>query len=446
MSKQDLIDHFKHIYQGNSAQEGIIVEFENDYRPEKAIWWYTRPTFIYSTLNKALRESDFEVLFALRFFIADLHRQLTDEHRKTLHSHIGYKPISYVYRGQAIEVKELNFIRRNLGQFLSIQSFLSTSTDRQVALSFAMASTPPTTDTTRILFQFNIETHVFNTKPYANIKELSFFREENETLLMLGSIFRIEQVEYSETEQLWVGILSLCSEEVYELKDLMKHMKKEFGNDASSLGWILYNQAEYEKARHVFQQLLSEPSMADFDRARCYHGLGSVAKELEEYNLALQNYKNEVELWKKLNKRMNIGVTYRTIGEAYYFKNELDLAFSYQQKALDILLPLNHPKVSKVYRAMGNIYIDKHEFDLAIEQYENSLRVDLRHLPGDHPSFGITHAYIGDAQEKKGDYKRAVENLDKARAIYEKALPPNHPRILHLKENINKVKSKLNPV
>ncbi|UJR19769.1 hypothetical protein I4U23_022903 [Adineta vaga] len=41
---------------------------------------------------------------------------------------------------------------------------------------------------------------------YANIKHLSYFREENEILIGLGSIFQIEEIFYDENEHIWILI------------------------------------------------------------------------------------------------------------------------------------------------------------------------------------------------------------------------------------------------
>ncbi|CAF1391516.1 unnamed protein product [Adineta steineri] len=276
-AKKDLLDHFKHIYEGSTAEERIIQELENNYRDEEAIRWYTRPTFLYNTLNKALRDFDFEVLFALRFLINDLQRQLAIAHETYLTSYELENPIITVYRGQNISVADLNYLHQNIGQFVAMQSFLSTSFDRAVASFFAQAAAPTTDEITCILFEFHLDTRIMNTKPYANIKHLSYFRDEEELLIMLGTIFRIEQVEYNELEKTWIANLSLCSEDDYELKELVKHLKNETGEGITSLGNLLQRQGDYERARLYFQQLLLDPSLGDLDRARCYRGLAMVA-------------------------------------------------------------------------------------------------------------------------------------------------------------------------
>ncbi|CAF1355979.1 unnamed protein product [Adineta steineri] len=262
-AKKDLLDHFKRIYEGSTAEERIIQELENNYRDEEAIRWYTRPTFLYNTLNKALRDFDFEVLFALRF--SHQRPATTISHRTRNLSNFN------------ISVADLNYLHQNIGQFVAMQSFLSTSFDRAVASFFAQAAAPTTDEITCILFEFHLDTRIMNTKPYANIKHLSYFRDEEELLIMLGTIFRIEQVEYNELEKTWIANLSLCSEDDYELKELVKHLKNETGEGITSLGNLLQRQGDYERARLYFQQLLLDPSLGDLDRARCYRGLAMVA-------------------------------------------------------------------------------------------------------------------------------------------------------------------------
>ncbi|UJR06961.1 hypothetical protein I4U23_011249 [Adineta vaga] len=434
-AKQELIDHFKRIYENDE----VIEELENRYQSEQAIWWYSRPSFLYSTLNKALRESDYEVLLALRFFINDLYQQLKYEHQKILDTHNNNDddPILKVYRGQSISTDELSYIRKNVGQYISMQSFLSTSVDRPTGLFFAQASAIPSLDTTRILFQFNINTHMTNIKPYVNIKNLSYFPDEDEVLITLGSIFKIDQIEYNENEEIWIGILSLCNEDEYELKELMKQMKDEISEGIGSLGWLLYNQGEYEKGMNYFQQVLLESTIDDFDRLQCYQGLGAIYIALQNYDQALQNFQKALELSSKDNDTGSNAPIYAKIGEIYFFKKEFDLSLFYEQKALDIFLPLNNPELSDVYRTMAHIYYEQNNFNLVLEHYEKALEVDHQHLPENHYNFGITYESMGSDYHNIRNYRKAVECFTKARDVYLKSLPPNHSRILILEETDN---------
>ena len=45
-SVQDLVRYCQDKYAGNTAELALIREFGEEYRPERAIWWYTRECFI----------------------------------------------------------------------------------------------------------------------------------------------------------------------------------------------------------------------------------------------------------------------------------------------------------------------------------------------------------------------------------------------------------------
>ncbi|CAF4736893.1 unnamed protein product, partial [Rotaria sp. Silwood2] len=159
-SKNDLISLLKDIYKDNGNQLRVICEFEHEYVSQNAIWWYTRETCLYRLLNKALRSHDFGLLLQFRFFIANLHKQLTFEHQNFLQClPSDSDPILRVYRGQAISTDELSTIRASVGEFISMDSFLSTTTNEAAALGFAK-QVAVENDTQRILFDFDIDTRL----------------------------------------------------------------------------------------------------------------------------------------------------------------------------------------------------------------------------------------------------------------------------------------------
>jgi hypothetical protein len=53
--KKQLISLCQNEYKNNPTDLPFVREFDKDYSSNKAIWWYTRESFLYKTLNKALR-------------------------------------------------------------------------------------------------------------------------------------------------------------------------------------------------------------------------------------------------------------------------------------------------------------------------------------------------------------------------------------------------------
>ncbi|CAF1361705.1 unnamed protein product [Didymodactylos carnosus] len=444
-ARKDLIDLLKDESAGNDNELAIVDEYDSDYRAERAIWWYTRETCFYRILNKALRIFDFEVIFAMRSFLRDVSNQLEEEHKRFLRNYSGNR-ILRVYRGQGITDEELHLLRQNIGGFISMNAFLSTSLSKNVAIGFAkqMKKTPKFSC---MLYQFEIDTRLPNCKPFAAIKHLSYIRGEDEVLIALGSIFRIEQITYDEQQQFWIGSLSLCDEDSYILKDILAQLKEEVGEDMIALGYMLNRQGDFEKARGYFQHLLNEPSISDFDAVHCYLGLGAAEFNLEDYQEALASYDQALKLIVKNNidDQESIAVTYRCIGEVYQWKNELDLALKYEKEALS-MLPDDHPELAKIYSIIANIYNDKNPPQLhsALRYQEKVLEIRQRLLHEHHPDIGVTWNNIGAIYTGIGNYEKALDAFMKSLEIKRTALPPGHPDTVDTEMNIDTVRAKMN--
>ena len=441
-AKQDLIDHVKRVYEGDTAQLQVITEFENEYRSGKAVWWYSRHNLFFSTLNKALRDADYEIIFAMRFFITDLCAQLTSEHQHSAASSRRKDPILRVYRGQNISTREMNYLVRNVGQFISFQNLLSTSLDREIARFFVDSSAPITADNTRILLQLDIDTQLKNTKPYANVTDLSFYGDEEEVLIMLGCIFRLDQLEFNKLEHCWIATLSLCSEDQFELSDLMKQTKSDIGDDVTSLGCLLSRRGDYEQAEKYYLQLLLDSSIKQLDRARCYHGLGAIAAAHHHHDQALEHYSRELEIHVKRRNRINIALTHMVMGEVYWKKGDLDTALAYEKEACPVLRSLGNRQLSNAYLTMGSIYRSKKNPELAIRYYKKALEFDRKHLPANHENFGIIYINMGLAYDLRQEHGKALDYCRKGKEVLLKSLPPTNPKISQVEGYIDDIERK----
>ncbi|CAF1160522.1 unnamed protein product [Didymodactylos carnosus] len=472
-AKQELINICRQQYKNNTKELTIIDEFDSDYDCSNAIWWYTRESCIYRLLNKALRIQDIDILFAFRFYITDIFNKLDEEHKKFKNSLI--EQFIRVYRGQVISTDEFNRMRKSIGEFISINSFFSTSQNRQLALEFINTITP-TNDLKQILFEITVDIRL-STKPFADVTKLSFFKEEEEIIFMLGSVFRITNVIYSKEEQVWVAKLVLCNENDHDLKDLFAYHKKKIGKESTtvvSLGDYLFKMGEFDKAKQYYNRILVELSTIDLSTANCYFGLGNVAIEQDEYSSALDYHRKALDIKQKLlpgndpkvaSSYNQIGAAYRRLGiydQALQYtytglkirlecldNNDADLAQSYRdiglvyyrlemnsqalihlKKAHDIyveVLPENHPDIAENLGYIGYVYNATEEYDLALQYYKNALDIDTKSLPENHPDIGVISQAIGGVLlQQKNDYSTALHYFNQALTIFRKSLPPSH--------------------
>ncbi|CAF4021624.1 unnamed protein product [Rotaria magnacalcarata] len=232
-------------YGGNKAGLEILREFQQDYSPNHALWWYTRDSFAYRLLNKVLRVQNIDLLFLFRFFIRDLQQQFKDNQCTSR---------VCLYRRQLMPNDELQVSKDSTGS----------STSNSIE---------------RVLFEITADL-VAGVKSFANTRSFSYFPEEEEAFFMLGSIFRVINIQ-QDNEQVWLIQLKLCSENDNDLKSVIDEMKKDYTESGSetnllSLGNILLSMNEYDSAEKYLFCFLDEQTNDHLDIARCYYLLGNL--------------------------------------------------------------------------------------------------------------------------------------------------------------------------
>lgn len=85
------------------------------------------------------------------------------------------------------------------GEVISMNSFLSTTIDRTVAL-FYLDESSSQSKLQRVLFEIDADPGRDGVKSFADISSLSYFKEEKEVLMMLGSIYRLTEIFLGETK------------------------------------------------------------------------------------------------------------------------------------------------------------------------------------------------------------------------------------------------------
>jgi tetratricopeptide (TPR) repeat protein len=483
-SKKELLTICRRTYANNEAQMKNIKEFERNYSSDKAIWWYTRESCFYKMLNKALRMEDIDTLFAFRFFITDLYKQLTD-----LHAQSDAPPILRVYRAQCLSVDELHRLHTSVGEFISMNSFLSTTVERKKATAFLPQNNWTTDQLQYVLFEIDIDPSL-ETKPYADISAHSRYPNEHEVLFMIGCIFRMRKIWRE--DNLWIVQLDLCAERDHHFATMFSFLKEKLGDetDLCSFGNLLFEMTEYEKAESYYQRLLNELATTDLKTAAaCHHGLGVIAKRRGEIDLAIRHhekslqlsravpnndqaiaaslhslaneYKEKGEFAKALDyyiqardMKFNLvgretpetASTYYHIARLYEKQNKYDDALEYHNKALKIqqeCLPPDHHSIGKTYGCIGLVHFNRGNNDQAIHFYEQSLEIKRKSLPLTHEFIGISHHDLGVVYERMNKFSLALTNLEKALEIYRLTLPPTHKRVVNVEILMQRIKEKM---
>ena len=200
-AQREMLDECRSYYHDKPLQLAKIDEFERTYKPTDAIQWYTKSSFVHSTINKALRTKDIMVLHAFRYFINDLSASLQVENKDGLPTR--------VFRGAPLSRDELK--NCHAGQLVATNGFLSTTSDLQVAQIFGGFDVSPSISSKRsrddplqfAIFEIDIDPTHSSTTIMADISRESVMSHEGEILFDIGSTFEIVSVVYNDEHRLW---------------------------------------------------------------------------------------------------------------------------------------------------------------------------------------------------------------------------------------------------
>ncbi|CAF3338447.1 unnamed protein product [Rotaria socialis] len=452
-AKMMMLEDCRLHYADNKAQLDDINEFQEKYEPDFAVWWYTRESFAYKQLNQALRTQDIDIIFKYQFFIRDLYVLLKELYEESMPS---LEEISIVYRGQHINCDELEKIKNNVNGLISMNSFLSTTRNKNRALiSAGDGSNRPSLES--ILFEITINKNVAaKTKPFADITKMSQFgKAEEEILLSIGSIFKIQSVEQlAENAHVWdVKLILNESVVINEIDMLFNYFKMNSTTSISNvgtLGLLLGEMGEYEKAEKYYQMMLDELSTDHCGVPIILNNMGVLYNDMGNDEKALEYYKKSYESYKMQNVSENdllLANLYHNMGSLYYENEYNKTALKYFKKAFKICnnnstLP-SLLLSATLYTDVSGIYQDNEDSVNALDQLQHTFEIQKRILPSTHFRIAATYNNIGSVYLCKGDYAKALENFEIALNIGLKSLPADHEHIQTYRENIKHAKERI---
>jgi len=457
-----LAEYFQPI---DKKDQQTMHEFDTQYRPDKSIHWYTRETCIYKILNKALRTQDIDDIMPFDQFIRDLNKQLAKERVAFVKQRQTTK--IRVFRGQFISKDEVNRLKSAKGQLLAMNSFLSTSTNYEKAFEFATSRPPPNDKLTSILLEIDVDL-LSDSRPYADIRHLSAFAEEEEILFMFGCIFRIEEFFYDDKKKLWLAFLKLCSHEDPDYKEFDKNINNETSGQSQfiSLGNCLIDMQKYDEAERHFQRILQQNlAKNDLERAYCHHGLAQIYMKKQNFQLAIESIEKVLSYILKDPSHQHdhplISQCYNNLASIYAEQEDYPMALQFYEKALEtknnntiqtysdlanvhsrlgnnvlaldyLNLALQHrgsagdSAIANVFIQMGNILAKLNRKNQAAQMFERAEKLQLKTLSPDHPDLSYTYLAWSDMALQMNDNRRALHYLDRAYQIQSHSLPDTH--------------------
>ncbi|CAF4272394.1 unnamed protein product [Rotaria socialis] len=434
-AKDEFAEYCRVMYYDNPWTLNMIELFGKEYLLHSPVWWYTRDIFLYRLLNRALRTQDIDMIWKIGFYIKDLHKQLLDLYIK------GIQISHTVYRGQSMLIDEFQNLKKNAGGLLAFNCFLSTTTDRLLAMGFAIGAVSDPT-LAAIIFEIDINDNKEVLSPFALLNGLSFFESENEILFSMHSIFRIGEIAQLDNG-VWNVKLILTHDDDADLRRLMTVMRRDVEGSTGlyRLGLLMAKMGEWDKAKDVYE-LLAEKTSDDENSmlASLHHQLGVIYYQKADLQNALIHYQKSLNISLKYlsSDALRLAPTYTNIGITFCKQGDLDRGIGYYQQALNIETKAadpNQEQIAILYNNIGSALQDQGQIREALNNYEQALQINMTILPENHPSLAIRYNNIGMSYYDLKDYAKALFNFKKCLNIEERSLPPYHPSLI--RTNIN---------
>ncbi|CAF1027262.1 unnamed protein product [Adineta steineri] len=257
IDNQNIIEASRHVNEIDindsiDMKQVHIDEFLTTYTSDKSIKWYTRDSFLYRAFNKACRIVDSDLIIQFHSFVKDLNNQLQHLYLQQKDKLYGKRSLT-VYRGQAFwNVNELKKFRESKsGDLIAMNTFLSTTINRDVALGFILGADKNTS----VMLQITINGEVKNdtrTQIFADIKQFSDYQDEEEILFGMSTVFKLISIE--DTDYCMIVNLELTDCKTDEnVKKLMNEVKSH-----------LYEISGKQIPFYIFKQLFTTTSHGHF--------------------------------------------------------------------------------------------------------------------------------------------------------------------------------------
>lgn len=473
-AKETMVTTCRNYYRGNLTELTNINDFDKNYRSEDAIPWYTKETFVYKFINKALRTEDIDVLYQFRFYILDLSYQLELKFRELKEKQ---KDILRLYRGLKLSPDEVQNFKRSIGNLISTNGYLSTSSEHSVAYGFAIKPANRS-GVVKALFEYQVDLSQVTKIVIADIREFSAFPEEAEVLVDIGASFQIDFCEYDPADDLWHIRAHATDQGAQLAAEYMEYQKKKMmeSNIVLMFGNLLLEMGEYAKAERYFDTILNSANPNDEEIACIFFNFGRTHRLRGDFNRAISSYNRAYNLHMdarpkrcaSAGKTLNgLGVVYSEQGrllkaeECFRMtmklykksipKKHVDVAgvlinlgvldcerqdypkailkYIKAKKIYDSLLPPGHPNRAVPRVNLGNVYLAAGNYNLACEEYESALKLQEASLPGDHPDIARTLHNLAVVETHRGNLIMAKEYLERAEETANKTLAAKHPII-----------------
>lgn len=464
-SKRELFEKLKSCSnEGTDYAKSVSERFAREYESNKAVWWYTQPSFIYYNLNRALRDQDIEFLYATRHYLIDFHRQLQE-------NHLNFDMKQVLYRGAPLDDFIVDELTTNDAKLIHFDQFLSTSRNEKTARDFIGN---PVGSKKGVLFHITVSNPetLNSNQPITYIKTLSQKPLEEEVIFAPLHVFRLKKIEKVAEElekfrrviNIYHIYLELTNDRDLKLNDTYKKLKRELYVDENKptniihLAKLLRRLDKFELAIKYYQLALDDPVLGHYIpyKITVYTDLALIYRLKKDYNNAAKYLDEALDIAKKAKIPQN-DYAVRTIidsrGLVYKYQEQFEKAHEYMLRALNLqneaqigpcqerATTLNN--IACLYLQLFNNEPSCSHLVSALSNFNELLSIQNKVLPEYHDEKARTYNNLSCCYYLQEDYRKAEETAKKALDIKLKIMSKDHRSVAVSKVNVGRAQFKL---
>ncbi|CAF4924336.1 unnamed protein product [Rotaria sp. Silwood1] len=344
-AKDRFVEFCREHYADNDQQLCEIDDFDRTYRPQKALYWLTRTTFVSRILNRIQHTLEIDLQYKISFIIKHIHVQLAhfSDHNDSLSKETSWT----FYRGKTMLQHEFDALLRNSsGGLLSFSCFIMANKNKNVAIDLLHRLITVNPQRIAILFEIYIDRTKHVISPFALLENSDHedHSKKGDICFTIGTVFRIQSTEPVNefSIEMWQVKLILVDDSDSQLFHLVEPLRNNDiqTNPLAYAGKLLVEMGDFDRAEQFYLQILLDPSVLNQPRRNC----------------RIQT----------------------ALGSVFILKNEFDKALGHYQQALKAslsCLPSDHPDLIPIHNAIGDCYYKTGNYLLALQSYERAAQL-----------------------------------------------------------------------
>ena len=412
-ARQEMIDLY---YQNNLQELNLLDEFEQNYHAKESLLLFKKNVFLHQLINRALKTKNIDQLYSLRYFLTDLINNIEHRHQQIIQSNREYL---IVYREMHLLMDELNQLRENQGQLISLKGFLMTSTVRSVSPSTSTNGT----DLISVLFQ--IEFHIKELSDQIIFGEIDSLSLEETFLFDFNTTFQLENIE--QIEQIWMIKLKVVNHGRIILQKYIDdtHRQIEHLSLPILFGKFICDMGQWNQSINYFQCLMKD---SHEDLAWIEHSIGQAYQWKGQWDQARIFYDQAYHRIIRQNIKYS-SIVLNDIGELLFHQGKYEESIDYHQSALTIqknYFPSNHPHIATSLSNIALIHHIRLKYDEALISYDQALTIQEEYYNHFHLDIAKTLNRIGHVLYNQRKLDQAFDYHQRAMSIYKNYYQLDH--------------------